>query len=75
MTKKNDDLTPEARFSRIAEILGRGLVRLKKSAVLKRQTKNDKQSPASEAAREPKVRDSSHSSDDALPEKSAPASH
>ena len=31
MTKKNDELTAEERFARIAEILGRGLVRLYKS--------------------------------------------
>ncbi len=74
MTKKNDELTPEERFARIAEILGRGLVRLSKRAVLKRQNENGKQSSASEADREPKVRDSSHSTDDALPEKSEPAS-
>jgi len=70
MTKKNDELTPEERFARIAEILGRGLVRLNKRAALKRQSENGKQSSVSEADREPKIRDSSHSTDDALPEKS-----
>ena len=42
--------------------------------MLKRQSENGKQSSASEADREPKVRDISRSPDDALPEKSEPAS-
>lgn len=33
----DDELTPEQRFARIAEILGRGLVRLQKNAALKRK--------------------------------------
>jgi len=35
MKSIDDELTPEQRFARIAEILGRGLVRLQKKAVLK----------------------------------------
>ena len=74
MTKKNDELTPEERFARIAEILGRGPVRLNKRAVLKRQTKNGKQSSASEANRVAQIRESSHSKDEGLLETSEPAS-
>ena len=73
MTKKNDELSPEERFARIAEILGRGLVRLNKKAALQRQNEKGKQSSDLEADGEPKVRDSSHSTNEGLPEKSEPA--